>query len=367
MRGWWRKELASCLTTVSHLDPSRSCDPEPNQSYGLKRGINAEETSALGGTKPIPTLISPPHRPPNSRAKIPASLLPPFACHRFSHRRRHHPWLQSRYCRFFPGCEDSFRIEDYRESSAVRGPSQVGPWVLFLLPFTSRSIVRTLALETSFFPGSIAVWDGASCLLGRDLPREQRTTQTLIPTIRTLLAEVGWEPNQLELIAVSQGPGSFTGLRVGLTTAKTLAYALDTQLLGVSTFAVLAQQVAIATSTLWTVIDAQRQEIFCQAFSATRGRWEPKQAAQILGVDTWLNQLQAGDWVTGPIVERLEPRLPAQTCLAPPAARLPLATTCGQLALQQFLAGERQDAFALSPIYGRPSAAEEKARASESV
>ena len=227
--------------------------------------------------------------------------------------------------------------------------------------------MRILALETSFFPGSIAVLDEGQGIVGRDLPRDQRTTQALIPAIEALLAEFGWVPQQLDLIAISQGPGSFTGLRVGITTAKTLAYAVDAQLMGVPTFEVLARQAAVGPGSLWTIIDAQRQEVFCQAFSATGGAWVPALGPQLVGIDTWLTRLQPGDVVTGPIVERLESHLPAGVRIEPPATRAPLAATGGSLARERFLAGERQDLWALAPTYGRPSAAEEKAAAEKNA
>ena len=100
--------------------------------------------------------------------------------------------------------------------------------------------MRVLAIETVGMTGSVAVLSGDEVLVERRLDTERRSAQTLAPAIQDLLAEVGWRPADLELVAVAQGPGSFTGLRIGITTAKGLAYVLGCRLLGVNTLRAIA-------------------------------------------------------------------------------------------------------------------------------
>ena len=76
----------------------------------------------------------------------------------------------------------------------------------------------------------------------RVLPEKSRTAQALVPAIRSQFDAAGWKPTDVQLIAVTQGPGSFTGLRVGITTAKTFAYAVSAQVIGVNTLLALAEQ-----------------------------------------------------------------------------------------------------------------------------
>jgi len=85
--------------------------------------------------------------------------------------------------------------------------------------------VRILALETSDTAGSAALLDGERLLAEKLLAQGQRSARALAPAVRELLTDAGWQPKDVELVAVTVGPGSFTGLRVGVTTAKAFAYA----------------------------------------------------------------------------------------------------------------------------------------------
>src|SRR5437773_12166637 len=100
--------------------------------------------------------------------------------------------------------------------------------------------MRVLALETSGTAGSVAVLDDEQLLTAVALDPAQRTARTLAPAIRDVLKHVGWAPTDVQLVAVTAGPGSFTGLRLGVTTAKTFAYAAGCEVLGVNTLEVIA-------------------------------------------------------------------------------------------------------------------------------
>jgi tRNA threonylcarbamoyladenosine biosynthesis protein TsaB len=189
-----------------------------------------------------------------------------------------------------------------------------------------------------------------------------RTAQLLAPTLERLLAEVGWSARSIELVSVAVGPGSFTGLRIGVTTAKTLAYAVGAQIVGVNTMAVLAAQ-APSLTALWTIMDAQRQELFVARYSAPdNGRRSPVGDTSIVAEQVWLDSLKPGEHVAGPALIRMEARLPeGVVAIRPEECWQPTAAAVGQVAWQLFQQGQRDDVWKLSPRYYRPSAAEEKA------
>jgi tRNA threonylcarbamoyladenosine biosynthesis protein TsaB len=223
--------------------------------------------------------------------------------------------------------------------------------------------VRLLALETSTLTGSVAAFDSGA--LANELPLDprQRSAQSLAPAIKTLLESINWRPADIEWIAVAVGPGSFTGLRVGVTTAKALAYATGAQVLGVNMLGAIAQNAPPAVASLWAVIDAHRSQVFAARFERdTSGVLQPVDATRTIGDDGWLGLLRPGDIVTGPGLIKLQARLPAgvetlATDLWPATAR-----SVGQVALRRHAAGQRDDLWALSPQYYRASAAEERLR-----
>jgi len=222
--------------------------------------------------------------------------------------------------------------------------------------------MRILALETSGRDATIAALEGherqaAHLLREVAIVGPERTAQFLAPRAQELLREVNWLPCDIELVAVAIGPGSFTGLRIGVTTAKTLAYAVGAQVIGINTLAALAAQAPADAAPLWVVMDAQRQELFAAKFDAARNLIH---APAVLTQPAWQHLLQPGDHVTGPGLRRLHVDLPDTVQSVPLNAWQPMATTVGQLAWQEYQAGRRDDLWQLVPIYYRQSAAEEK-------
>jgi tRNA threonylcarbamoyladenosine biosynthesis protein TsaB len=222
-----------------------------------------------------------------------------------------------------------------------------------------------LALETSGRHGSAATLlvepDGVRCLNQIALAGEERTAQALAPAIQTLLRGSGWSPQSVKLVAVATGPGSFTGLRIGVTTAKAFAYAVGAAILGVNTLEVLAVQAAVKNGSLWTILDAQRQELFAAKFLlAENGKRQSALETSIISRAAWLSKLNPADHVTGPPLKPLAERLPAGVEAISPNLWQPMAEAVGYLAWEKYRAGKRDDLWQLVPQYFRASAAEEK-------
>ena len=220
--------------------------------------------------------------------------------------------------------------------------------------------MRTLALDTSTSTGTVAVLESGVLLGQRELPRGQRSAQALAPLISEQLVEVGWKPREIELIATTRGPGSFTGLRIGVTTAKTLAYATGAQLLAVNTLEVIAAQAPTHVQTLEVVLDAQRQQLYRARYRRDdSGRLATVTQTSIVDASWWISSLESQSYVTGPGLSKLADRLPDGVRRVEPELWAPRAKTVGQLAFDYFRAGRRDDLWQLVPSYFRKSAAEE--------
>ena len=124
-----------------------------------------------------------------------------------------------------------------------------------------------LSLETATAVCSVALHQDGKLVGMLELFQENIHAQKLVPLLETLLAQTGTERKALDAIAVSGGPGSYTGLRVGVSTAKGLAYALDLPLIGVDTLDALARRVLPFLEhkdMVIPMIDARRMEVYCK-------------------------------------------------------------------------------------------------------
>jgi tRNA threonylcarbamoyladenosine biosynthesis protein TsaB len=221
--------------------------------------------------------------------------------------------------------------------------------------------MRILALETTEKEGTVAVADGDKLLLELKLCSRHRSAQSLAPAIQNLLEQVGLESDEVGLVAVSVGPGSFTGLRVGVTTAKVFAYAIKAEILAVSTLECIAAAAKGETPELAAVIDAQRGYLAEQRFVRhPDGGLRPMGVERLVDVESWLAELPPGMAVSGPGLAQLVDRLPGHVAVVDPSAWPPRAAVVAQLAARDYAAGRRDDLWQLVPHYSRRPAAEER-------
>jgi tRNA threonylcarbamoyladenosine biosynthesis protein TsaB len=127
-----------------------------------------------------------------------------------------------------------------------------------------------LAVETSSRVGSVALWADGRTLAERATSQALRHGARLFVELREVHEAAGLRPADVGLIAVSQGPGSYTGLRIGLTAARTAAYVLDKPLLGVPSLDVIAENAPPEWEHVAAVLDAKRGEAYA-ALYARRG------------------------------------------------------------------------------------------------
>lgn len=221
--------------------------------------------------------------------------------------------------------------------------------------------MRILALETTERVGTAAALSDGNLLAEMELDTAQRSAQSLAPAMLSLLKKAQWRPEDVQLVAVSKGPGSFTGLRVGVTTAKVFAYAIRAEILGVDTLEAIAAASPDDVDQVSVVIDAQRGEVVARRFGRRPGgSLEPLEPERLVDFDRWLDELPAGMAVSGPILGKLGSRLPDRVRLLAADCWRPRAAAVGQLAARDYASGRRDDLWILAPHYCRRSAAEEK-------
>ena len=216
-----------------------------------------------------------------------------------------------------------------------------------------------LALDTATEKGSLALLAGDSVLGELSLETPGTYLQHLLPGVESLLQGAGRRLEELSAIGVSQCPGNFTGLRIGLATAKALAWALGCPLAAVSTLEVLAAQFPLQSRPVGVVMDAKRSEVYLGLFLC------PDHQPQALGDPVRLaladlpGHLQPPLLLTGPGVTSYEEfftqNLPPDILLAPPEMRYPRAPTLARLARRRLEQGLVTSPQNLVPTYLRPA------------
>lgn len=120
--------------------------------------------------------------------------------------------------------------------------------------------MKTLALDSSSQALSVALLDGSELVADYTLAIQKNHSTSLMPAVDFLVQSAGWQPKDLERVVVAQGPGSYTGLRVAVATAKTLAYALSIDLVGISSLYSLVDPAA--TGLVVPLINARRNSAY---------------------------------------------------------------------------------------------------------
>jgi tRNA threonylcarbamoyladenosine biosynthesis protein TsaB len=177
----------------------------------------------------------------------------------------------------------------------------------------------------------------------------------LTSLIDDVVRQTGFTLNHLDAIAVAMGPGSYTGLRIGVSTAKGLCFALDKPMVAVNTLAAMAEQIRgfyPPDTLLCPMIDARRMEVYC-AFYDTAGDERVPTKAEIIDADSFADQL-----VKQPVVFFGDGAAKCRTVLGqhpqavfPEQAVTPSARTIGKLAAPMFAAGRIENPATFEPFY----------------
>jgi tRNA threonylcarbamoyladenosine biosynthesis protein TsaB len=141
------------------------------------------------------------------------------------------------------------------------------------------SVIRIIHIETATTTCSVAAGENGVLLAVRSVHDGYKHAENLLRLFEEVMQEAGWKNDELSAIAVSAGPGSYTGLRIGVSTAKGLCYALDIPLIAVSTLYSLAsgfrRKFPDSESLICPMLDARRMEVYTALFSKNLDRLKP--------------------------------------------------------------------------------------------
>lgn len=220
-----------------------------------------------------------------------------------------------------------------------------------------------LALETSGRLGSIALFRDGRLLDERTYPHGLQHAAAIVPMLDALCREHGVAPRQLEQIFISIGPGSFTGLRVGVTLAKTLAFSTGAKIVAVPSVDVIVENLPDEATHAIIVLDAKRGQIFTARCARNAGgRWTTIEPAHLDTLAAMLERAPRPVHLIGEGVSYHRAAIPdaPEVIIGDEALWLPRASVVGRLGHERGQAGEFTDPLRLVPTYVRLAEAEEK-------
>ena len=231
-------------------------------------------------------------------------------------------------------------------------------------------MMRGLALETSGRVGSVAaVLDGA-VLAEEQFAHGLQNAAQILPIIDRLTRAQSWTPHHIDELYVSVGPGSFTGLRIAVTLAKTLALATGVKLVAVPSVRVLAENAPAGAQHVIIVLDAKREQIFTARFERVGSEWIEREPAKLDSLTAILARAPRPVHVLGegtPFHEKFIPLDDPDVVVAQPELARAHAAVVAKIGHAMARRGEFADPHGLTPIYIRKSEAEEKWEASNPV
>lgn len=221
--------------------------------------------------------------------------------------------------------------------------------------------MKILALDSSAIVATVALCEDEE-LLGEYTIRNGNThSETLLPMVESLLGFFSLSPDEIDLFAVSAGPGSFTGVRIGAATVKGLAFDTQKPCIAVSTLEALAQNLSITDGLICPVMNARRKQVYTALFRAQNGiltRLMPDDAIAISELDARLAAFDEPVLLVGDGYEITAPLLTHEIAHTPDRLRHQSAYSVAQVAKRLYDAGVRTTDLEAVPTYLRPSQAE---------
>lgn len=220
--------------------------------------------------------------------------------------------------------------------------------------------MKVLAIDTSSAVAAVAVIDDDK-LLGEYIINHKKThSQKLMPMLRELLGTLELATGDIDVLAVAKGPGSFTGLRIGIAAVKGLAFALQKPVAAVSSLEAMAYNLPICDMPIAPIMDARNNQVYNGIYSLSNGEISTIRKPRAIELEALINEVKAGDRPTvflgdgiSPYGEQLKSQLGELCILAPQSVNMQRAASIAVLGYKMANRGELITADELVPFYLR--------------
>ncbi len=223
----------------------------------------------------------------------------------------------------------------------------------------------TLAIETSSDIGGLCLYDSKRGIIGElRLGRVKRHSASLMPALSYLLSLAERQINEVDFFTISIGPGSFTGLRVGLSTVKGLCFSTGKPLVAVSSLEAFAHLFVNTAKTVCPLFDARKKEVYGALFRSEAGEMKRLTNDMVCPVEHILSLTEGDTLFAGSGAQRYREKiidtLSERAHFASAPLMHPLSSAVAMLGLRKAKRGEFSEAATITPLYIRPSEAELK-------
>jgi len=226
--------------------------------------------------------------------------------------------------------------------------------------------MKILAIDTSTPSGSIALLEDDQLIAELTTCIQKTHAERLLPSIKTLLDNIGTKLEDIDGFALAIGPGSFTGLRIGLSTIKGLAWSLNKKVAGISTLEALAMNLPYSDKPVCPMLDARKKEVYAAVYKCNNNLPECIMPDTALSPDNLINKIKEptiflgdGIKVYGNLIKDM---LKDTAVIAPAHLWQIKASSVGLLAWKKFKSGNIESPESIRLNYLRPSEAEIKVR-----
>ena len=226
--------------------------------------------------------------------------------------------------------------------------------------------MKILGIDTSSMAASVAVIEDNKLICEYKIKTKKTHSQKLMPMIENMLGLSDLNVREIDAIAVCEGPGSFTGLRIGMATAKAIAHVNDIPVIGVNSLEALAANMNLCDKKICSILDAQRNQVYTGRYQYEGTKLVEIKEIGIQQIDELLEELaQSGEqWIlVGEAVYKYEDKIREISNIEIPAAsnNVTKAGSLCSVAKVKFDEGKDIfDCYTVNPLYIRKSQAEEQ-------
>ena len=226
--------------------------------------------------------------------------------------------------------------------------------------------MKILGIDTSTMAANVAVLEDDKLICEYTINTKKTHSQKLMPMIENMLKLSDLDIKEIDAIAICVGPGSFTGLRIGMATAKSMAHVNNIPLIGVNSLEILGANMDLCNRNICSILDAQRNQVYMNKYILKDYKITELEEISIKAIDELLEEISSSneDWVlVGEAVYKYKEKIEeiSNITIPSPANNITKASTLCFVAIDKMLSNDQvYNCYNINPMYIRKSQAEEQ-------